>query len=371
MTATAAKSLPHGRIHNFSAGPSALPLPVLEQIKEELLHLPGARASVLEISHRSKDFARIIGEAEADLRKLLGIGHEYKVLFLQGGASQQFAMIPMNFSAGKKAGYILTGAWGKKALKEAATVAETEVLWSGAEGNFNSVPKPGSVEVPAGYSYIHFTSNETIQGVQFQGKPPVGDPPLICDMSSDFLSRPVKVSNYGMIYAGAQKNLGPAGLTVAIIHENLLSRTPENLPTIFKYGTHAEGGSLYNTPPAFGIYAAGLVLKWLLETYGTLEKVEEANREKAQLVYDVIDGSGGFYKPHAQADCRSAMNLTWTLADESLEGEFLKEAATKDLSGLKGHRSVGGMRASLYNAVPRESAEALAAFMTDFKNRKG
>jgi len=371
MTATATKALPHGRVHNFSAGPGAIPLPVLEQIKEELVHLPGARASVLEISHRSKDFDRILEEGEADLRRLLKVGPEYKVLFLQGGASQQFAMIPMNFSVGKKAGYLVTGAWGKKALKEATTIVDTEVLWSGEEGKFRAVPKPGTVEIPAGLSYIHFTSNETIQGVQFQGKPPVGEAPLVCDMSSDFLSRPVDVSRYSMIYAGAQKNVGPAGLTLALIKEDLLPRTPEKMPAIFKYSTHVDGDSRYNTPPVFGIYVAGLVFKWLLETYGTLEKVEEANRAKAGLVYDVIEDSGGFYKAHAEADCRSYMNVTFTLADEGLETEFLKEAAANDLVGLKGHRSVGGMRASLYNGVPVESVEALAAFMTDFKSRKG
>ncbi len=371
MTATASKALPHGRIHNFSAGPGAMPLPVLEQIKEELLHLPGARASVLEISHRSKDFDRILSETEADLRRLYGIGPDFKVAFLQGGASQQFAMVPMNFSVGKKAGYILTGAWGKKAMKEAKTVVDTQVLWTGEEKNFSSVPKPGAVNIPAGLSYIHFTSNETIQGVQFQGKPPVGEAPLVCDMSSDFLSRPVDVSRYGMIYAGAQKNIGPAGLTVALIREDMLARIPEKMSAIFKYSTHTEADSRYNTPPVFGIYAAGLVFKWMLETYGSLDKLEKANREKSALIYNAIETSGGFYKAHAEADCRSYMNVTWTLADSGLEAEFLKEAAANDLSGLEGHRSVGGMRASLYNAVPRESAEALAGFMTDFKNRKG
>lgn len=371
MTATASKTLPHGRIHNFSAGPSALPLPVLEQIKEEMLHLPGARASVLEISHRSKEFERILGEAEKDLRSLLGVPATHKILFLQGGASQLFATIPMNLASGKKAEYLITGAWGKKALKEAKTVCEAVAAWSGEKEGFRSVPADGEFTANADSAYLHYTSNETIQGVQFQSVPGSGGAPLVCDMSSDFLSRPLPVERFGMIYAGAQKNVGPAGLVVAVIEEGLLSRAPSSLPEIFKFSTHAENGSLYNTPPAFSIYAAGLVFKWLLETYGTLEKVAEANAAKAALVYDAIDASGGFYKPHAAKECRSPMNLTWTLADEALDAEFLKEAAAADLSGLKGHRSVGGMRASLYNAVPRESAEALAAFMNDFRKRKG
>lgn len=371
MTATASNTLPHGRIHNFSAGPSALPLPVLEQIKEEMLHLPGARASVLEISHRSKDFERILGEAEADLRKLLGIGASHQVLFLQGGASQMFATIPMNLASGAKAGYLVTGAWGKKALKEAKAVCAATALWSGEADGFRGVPASGEFASDGDWAYLHYTSNETIQGVQFQSVPESGGAPLVCDMSSDFLSRPVPVERYGLIYAGAQKNLGPAGLTVAVIREELLKRAPASLPEIFKFSTHAENGSLYNTPPAFSIYAAGLVLKWLLETHGSLEAVADYNLAKAALVYDAIDASGGFYKPHANADCRSPMNVTWTLADASLEGEFLKGAEAADLSGLKGHRSVGGMRASLYNAVPRESAEALASFMNDFRKRKG
>jgi phosphoserine aminotransferase len=369
MTATAPKSLPHGRIHNFSAGPSALPLPVLEQIKEELLHLPGARASVLEISHRSEDFQRVVESAEADLRKLLVIGPEFKVLFLQGGASQMFATVPMNLSSGKKAGYLVTGSWGKKALKEAKTVADAEALWSDEENGFKRVPKPAEVEIPADLAYVHSTSNETIQGVQYKSEIETGDVPLVCDMSSDFLSRPVDMAKYGLIYAGAQKNAGPAGLTVAIVRQDLLERAPEKMPAIFKYATHAENGSLYNTPPAFSIYAAGLVFKWLLETYGSLVKVAEANEKKAALIYDAIDGSGGFYLPHAEGGCRSPMNVTWTLADSKLDAEFLKEAASADLSGLKGHRSVGGMRASIYNAVPRESVEALAAFMNDFREK--
>lgn len=371
MNKTAVKTQVYDRIHNFSAGPSALPLAVLEQIKEEMLHLPGAHASVIEISHRSKDFDRILQEAEEDVKKLLGMDDSYKVLFLQGGASQQFAMIPMNLAAGKKAGYLISGTWGKKALQEAKTLADAHILWSGEESKFSKVPGAGEYTAEAALAYLHYTSNETIQGVQFQDVPAAGDVPLVCDMSSDFLSRPVDVAQYGLIYAGAQKNAGPAGLTIVIIREDLIARAPEKMPVIFKYATHADGKSCYNTPPVFSIYAAGLVFKWLLKTYGTLSSVDTEGRAKAAKIYDVIDASDGFYKPHADAACRSSMNITWTLADASLEGDFLKEAADHHLSGLKGHRSVGGMRASIYNAVPRESVDALAAFMNDFKARRG
>jgi phosphoserine aminotransferase len=369
MTMTAVKPQAHNRIHNFSAGPSALPLPVLEQIQKEMLNLPGAGASILEISHRSAEFTRIIEEAEADLKKLLGIPAGYKVMFLQGGASQQFAMIPMNLASKAKVGYLVTGSWGSKALKEAKGITEASALWSGKEGGFSALPTVSDYTAAEDLAYVHYTSNETIQGVQFQNPPSAGSVPLICDMSSDFVSRPVDVSQYGLIYAGAQKNVGPAGMTVVVVREDLLARTPEALPTIFKYATHSDAGSCYNTPPVFAIYAAGLVFKWLLKTYGDLAGVAQANNDKAALIYAAIDNSEGFYKPHAAKDCRSPMNITWVLADDKLQDDFLKEAKAQHLIGLKGHRSVGGMRASLYNAVPKESAQALAAFMDGFRKK--
>ena len=367
MTMTLTKLQAHDRVHNFSAGPSALPLPVLEQIQKDMLHLPGAGASVLEISHRSKDFDKILGEAESDLRTLLGISGSHKIFFLQGGASHQFAMLPMNLARGKRAGYLLTGEWGKKAYQEAQAVAEAEVLWSGASEKYCGLPPAGAYKTSPELAYVHYTSNETIQGVQFHHIPEAGGAPLVCDMSSDFLSRPIKTEQYGVIYAGAQKNVGPAGLTVVVMREDLVSRSAEDIAPIFKYATHE--GSRYNTPPVFAIYAAGLTFKWLLNTYGNLKEVSAAGKDKAETLYGVIDASGGFYKPHAKKDCRSHMNVTWTLKDKKLEDAFLKEAEAHHLSGLKGHRSVGGMRASLYNAVPKESVSALAAFMTDFMKR--
>ncbi len=358
------------RVWNFSAGPGMLPLSVLEEAQRDLLALPGVGMSVLEISHRSRWFDAIIGEAEQNLRALLRIPSHYKVLFLQGGASLQFAMVPMNLLAGGSADYLITGSWGEKAYKEAVKVGKARVAWNGKAENYTRVPRPDELELDPNAAYVHFTSNETIQGVQFPAEPPVGDCPLVCDASSDFLSRPIPIERYALIYAGAQKNAGPAGVTIVIIREDMLARTPENMPAMLDYRLQAENRSLYNTPPVFAIYMVMLVTRWLRDTIGGLERMEQINREKASLLYEVIDQSGGFYRGHAHPEYRSMMNVTWRLPSEELEKEFLKEAETQQLYELKGHRSVGGCRASIYNAMPLEGVRALREFMLDFWRRK-
>lgn len=358
------------RVWNFSAGPGMLPLSVLEEAQRDLLALPGVGMSVLEISHRSKWFDAIIEEAEQNLRALLRIPSHYKVLFLQGGASLQFAMVPMNLLAGGSADYIITGSWGEKAYKETVKVGKARVVWSGKAENYTRVPRPDELELDPNAAYVHFTSNETIQGVQFPAEPLVGDCPLVCDASSDFLSRPIPIERYALIYAGAQKNAGPAGVTIVIIREDMLARTPENMPAMLDYRLQAENRSLYNTPPVFAIYMVMLVTRWLRDTIGGLERMEQINREKASLLYEVIDLSGGFYRGHAHPEHRSMMNVTWRLPSEELEKEFLEEAETQQLYELKGHRSVGGCRASIYNAMPLEGVRALREFMLDFWRRK-
>jgi phosphoserine aminotransferase len=359
------------RVHNFSAGPAALPLPVLEQAQRELLSLPGLGMSVMEISHRGKVFTEIIQSATANLRTLLKLPDNYKILYLQGGASMQFSMIPTNLlrGSGKPADYILTGVWGSKAIKEAQKEGTTRVAWTGKADGFVRVPKNSELDLDPNAAYVHFTSNETIEGVEFFAEPEVGAAPLVCDASSDFLSRPIPMDKYGLIYAGAQKNVGPSGLAVVIIREDLLARIPAGLPSMLDYRVAAENDSLYNTPPTFGIYMVGLVAKWLLETVGGLDKMEIINRKKAELLYAAIDASAGFYKGHATPESRSIMNVTFRLPDEALEKEFVKQAEARGLSQLKGHRSVGGIRASIYNAITVESVQALVAFMEEF--RKG
>lgn len=365
-------ALPHGRIHNFSAGPGVLPLPVLEQAQAELLNWRGVGVSVLEMSHRSSAFETIIGEAEADLRALYGLSDDYAVLFLQGGATLQFAMQAMNLRpAGQSADYILTGAWSKAAFKEAEKLGPTRAAFNGEASAFTYFPAQSELNLDLQAAYLHFCSNETIHGVQCKAEPvPPPGVPLVCDASSDFLSRPLNVSAYGLIYAGAQKNAGPAGVTLVIIRKDLLARTPDRLPILLDYKLMAENKSLYNTPPCFSIYLVGLVLKWV-RGLGGLAAIAALNAAKAGLIYDVIDRSGGFYRGHARADSRSPMNVTFRLPDEALEAQFAKEATKAGLDGLKGHRSVGGLRASLYNALPRESAEALAQFMVEFQRRHG
>jgi phosphoserine aminotransferase len=363
---------PIKRVHNFNAGPSVLPLPVLEKAQAELLDYQGCGMSVMEMSHRSKEFEGIIQTAEADLRELLGIPANYKVMFLQGGASLQFAMLPMNLRpAGASADYIVTGSWSKTSWKESAKLGATCTAFNGEAENFTRLPEDSELKLDPKAAYLHFCHNETIHGVEFKKEPtpPVGVE-LVCDMSSDFLSQPVDISKYGLVYAGAQKNAGPAGVTVVIVREDLLQRVPEKLPVMLDYKVLAESGSLHNTPPCFAVYVTGLVMKWLKDL-GGLPAIHKINLEKAGLIYSAIDSSGGFYRGHAVLASRSIMNIPFRMPSEELEETFVKEAKKADLIGLKGHRSVGGLRASIYNALSIESTKALVDFMADFQRRHG
>jgi phosphoserine aminotransferase len=359
------------RIYNFGAGPAVLPEPVIAEAQRDLMALPGVGMSVLEISHRSKAFDEIIQGCEADIRKLAGISADYHVLFLQGGASLQFSMVPMNLlPSGGKADYIVTGSWSKKAVKEAKRAGTVQIAATTEADNFNRIPAQSELKLDPAASYVHFTSNETIHGVEWKAEPQAGSVPLICDASSDIFSRPIDVSRYALIYAGAQKNLGPSGVTLVILRNDLLGRVPENLPTMLDYKVQAENKSLYNTPPVFGVYIMRLVMKWALDR-GGLEAIGRENAAKAQLVYDELDSSSGFYRPHAKPDSRSSMNVTFRLPSEDLEKKFVSEAKAAKLDGLKGHRSVGGIRASLYNAFPRAGVETLVSFMRDFAAKNG
>jgi phosphoserine aminotransferase len=360
------------RIHNFAAGPAVLPVTVLEKVQADLLDHAGTGMSVMEMSHRSAAFEAIIGEAEADLRALAGIGDEHAVLFLQGGATLQFAMLPMNLrAAGVSADYVLTGHWSKAALKEAEKLGPARVAGSSEGTKFDRIPKAAELSLDPKAAYLHFTSNNTIYGTEWKGEPAApAAVPLVCDASSDVLSRPIDVAKYGVLYAGAQKNLGPAGVTIVVIRRDLLARVPSSLPAMLDYRLMAEQKSLYNTPPTFTIYVVGLVLKWLLAS-GGLAEAARRNQDKAGLLYRAIDESGGFYRGHAQADSRSVMNVTFRLPSEELEKAFVKQSTAAGLDGLKGHRSVGGLRASLYNALPREAVEALVAFMAEFRRKNG
>lgn len=358
------------RIFNFSAGPAVIPVPVLEEAQRDLLSLPGVGMSVMEISHRSKIFDDIIGRAEAGLRELLGIPPNYKVLFLQGGASLQFSMVPMNLlPADGNADFIITGSWGKKALKEAKKVGGANIAASTADGGFTRIPGQDELHLDSQAAYVHITTNETIEGVEWKSEPDVGDVPLIADASSDILSHPIPVDKYGLIYAGAQKNMGPSGVTLVIIRDDLLQRIPDGLHTMLDYRTHAENNSLYNTPNTWGIYILGLVCQWLKDK-GGLAGMQRENEEKAGLLYDAIDATD-FYRGHADADCRSIMNVTFRLPSEELEKKFASQATAEGLDGLKGHRSVGGIRASIYNAFPRAGVERLVSFMKEFERANG
>ncbi len=358
------------RVFNFNPGPAVLPLEVLEQAQAEMLDFKGTGMSVMEVSHRSKEFEAVIQTAEADLRELLGIPANYKVMFLQGGAHLQFSMIPMNLrAAGASADYIVTGTWSKTAVKEAKKLGATRVAANTEAEGFKGLP--ASLDLDPKAAYLHFTSNETIHGVEFFNEPvPPAGVPLVCDSSSDFISRPIDVSKYALIYAGAQKNAGPSGVTIVIERDDMVERTPENLPVMLDYKIMATSGSLHNTPPCWSIYMVGLVLQWA-KKMGGLAAIEKTNRTKANLIYSAIDNSGGFYRGHALPDARSIMNIPFRLPSEELEDAFAKEAKKNDLIGLKGHRSVGGMRASIYNAMTVEGAQALANFMAEFQKKNG
>jgi phosphoserine aminotransferase len=358
------------RIFNFAAGPAVLPLPVLEEAQRDLLALPGVGMSVMEISHRSKTFEDILNRAIEDIRALGNIPANYKVLLLQGGASLQFSMVPMNLlGPGQTADYIVTGGWAQKAVKEAKRVGKTNIAWDEGAEVFTRVPKQNELKLTPGAAYVHMTSNNTLFGTQWKSLPDVGDAPLVSDTSSDMFSRPIDVSKHSLIYAGAQKNLGPSGVTVVIVREDMLARSQDSLPTMLNYKTHAENNSLYNTPPTFGVYVLGLTMKWL-RGIGGLDAIAKINERKAAKLYAEIDRTG-FYRGTAAKDSRSLMNVTFRLPSEELEKAFVKESTAAGLDGLKGHRSVGGMRASIYNAFPEEGVDTLVQFMREFERKRG
>ena len=357
------------RIYNFSAGPATLPLSVLEQARDELTNWRGCGMSVMEMSHRGKEYMSIQSEAEADLRELMAIPANYKVLFLQGGATSQFSMIPMNLLRGKtSADYLNTGEWSKKAIKEAKKYCTVNIVATSEDKNFSYAPTQDAWKLDPNAAYVHYTSNETIGGVEIFWTPETGNVPLVIDMSSNILSRPIDVSKFGLIYAGAQKNIGPAGLTIIIVREDLIGETLKGTPVMSEYKTHADNDSMYNTPPTYSIYIAGLVFK-LLKAKGGLAAMEVANRAKAKLIYDFLESSKLFVSPVA-AENRSLMNIPFTLKDAALDDAFLKAAKARGLVQLKGHRSVGGMRASIYNAMPIEGVQALADYMKEFEKAK-
>jgi len=358
------------RIYNFNPGPAALPLPVLEQIRAEFLDFRGSGMSITEVSHRSSLFDEVINDAKLRVRRLLQCGEEYEVLFLQGGASLQFSMVPMNLLADDQvADYVNTGSWSTKAIKEAQILnKQVRVVASSEDRDFTYIPK--DIKVNEDAAYVHITSNNTIRGTQWSSYPDTKTVPLISDSSSDIMGRPMDLAPFGLIYAGAQKNLGPAGVTLVVIRKDMLDRVPENLPVMLKYTTFAAKNSMFNTPPCFAIYVVQLVLKWLEETVGGLAKMEEINKKKAALIYNYLDKSN-FYWGTADKEDRSMMNVTFRLADQSLEQIFIDQALANGLGGLKGHRSVGGCRASLYNATSVEAVEALISFMTDFERGHG
>jgi phosphoserine aminotransferase len=364
------------RIYNLSAGPAILPEEVLLEAQKEFFALPGVGMSILEISHRSKTFDAIHAEAKEGIKKLLNVPDDYAILFLQGGASLQFSMLALNLMHPKnKADYISTGSWSKKAIKEAKRVGNVNIAATTEEGEvdkkyFKRIPKQSELKLDPDASYVHFTSNNTIYGTQFHTEPEVGKVPLVCDASSDILHKKIDVTKYGLIYAGAQKNIGPSGVVLVIIRKDLLERSQDSLPTMLNYKIQAENDSLYNTPNTFGIYIIKLVTKHLLKL-GGLDKMYEINKNKAKILHDTIDNSGGFYKGHAEKESRSLMNITFNLATADLEKKLIDEATKAGFSGLKGHRSVGGLRASIYNAFPTKGVEDLIVFMKDFQKRNG
>jgi phosphoserine aminotransferase len=357
-------------IYNFSAGPAVLPHPVLVRARDELVDWKGSGMSVMEMSHRGKEFISIAEQAEADLRELLGISSDYHVLFLQGGATSQFAMVPVNLlRARRQADYVNTGAWSKKAISEAKRYCTVNVAASSETSRFTTIPPRDTWTLDRAAAYVHYTPNETIGGVEFDWLPDTGDVPLVADMSSTILSRPVDVSGFGLIYAGAQKNIGPAGLTVVIVRKDLIGNTLPGTPSMFDYQLHADNASMLNTPPTYSWYLAGLVFQWLKEQ-GGLEAMAVINQRKAGVLYAAIDASG-FYHCPVDVQCRSRMNVPFTLADDSLDADFLAGAKAAGLLSLKGHRSVGGMRASIYNAMPEAGIAALVDFMKEFERTRG
>ena len=354
------------RVYNFSAGPATLPLEVLKQAKEEILDWGGSGMSIMEMSHRGKEFMSVYEKAESTLREIMDIPDNYKVLFLQGGASSQFAMVPMNLLRGREtADYIDTGAWSKKAIAEASRYCEVNIAASTSDSQYTTVPSQAGLQLNPDAGYVHYTPNETIGGVEFPYIPETGKVPLVADMSSVILSKPVDVEKFGLIYAGAQKNIGPAGLTLVIVKEELMGHSLDITPTMFNYQVQANSGSMYNTPPTFSLYLAGLVFEWI-KNKGGLEAIDEVNRRKAGNLYQAIDASG-FYANPVDIPCRSLMNVPYTLVNPELDGLFLEGAKERDMVALKGHRSVGGMRASIYNAMPEEGVDALIKFMGDFE----
>ena len=360
------------RVFNFAAGPAVLPLPVLEEAQRDLVSMPGVGMSILEMSHRGKFFEGVLQQVDKDIRTLAGVPDDYKVLFLPGGASLQFSMLPLNFlPRDGSADYVVSGAWSQKAVKEAKKVGGVKIAWTGEAGNFRSVPAQGDLALDPKATYVSFTSNETIHGVEFKHVPETGSVPLVCDTSSDMFSRPIDVAKHALIYAGAQKNIGPAGVVLVIVKDEWLKRRVDDskLPSMLNYAIHAENGSMYNTPPVFSIYVMGLVMKWLL-SIGGLPAIHDINQRKAARLYAEIDRTG-YYKGHAQKACRSLMNVTFRLPNEELEAKFAKEAKAAGLDGLKGHRSVGGMRASIYNAFPEGGVTALVQFMQEFERQNG
>ncbi len=359
------------RVYNFNPGPAMLPLPVLEEIQRDLLDYAGTGMSIMEISHRSKEYEAVHAETESALKELLGLVDEYRVLFLGGGASMQFAMVPMNFlPAGAVADYVVTGSFAEKACEEAARVGRVHRAADTKDTNHDRLPAPDEIKLSPNPAYVHITSNNTIYGTQWRSFPDFGSVPAVADMSSDILSRRFDARKFALIYAGAQKNLGPAGVTIVIIRQDMLDRVNQSLPVMLRYDTHAKHNSLYNTPPAIAVYAVMLVLRWMKKE-GGLAAIEARNREKAALVYGAIDGSEGFYRGHARPEARSMMNVTFRLPGEELENAFAAEAKKAGLVNLKGHRSVGGMRASIYNAMPVEGCRRLAEFMKDFARKNG
>jgi phosphoserine aminotransferase len=361
------------RVYNFSAGPAVLPLAVLEEVQRDLLALPGVGMSILEISHRSSAFESILAQAEADIRTLASVPDRYRVLFLQGGASTQFSMVPMNLlGPGMTADYIESGSWGEKAIKEAKKVGSVNVAASTKGDGYSRIPSQPELRLTPGAAYVHMTSNNTIEGTEYKGLPDVGTTPLVSDASSDMFSRPLDIGRHALIYAGAQKNMGPAGVTVVVIREDMVTRSLEKkstVPSMLSYAVHAENGSLYNTPPAFAVYTLGLVMKWLIRT-GGLAAIEAVNRRKAGKLYAEIDRTG-FYRGTARKEDRSLMNVTFRLPSAELEQLFVRESTAAGLDGLKGHRSVGGMRASIYNAFPEEGVDTLVQFMREFERQRG